>query len=80
MLRSYMKMRFHNNLRDARFILWVTGYWVAFNVNAAFDVYLEGPQGGIWFWSMFGVGLFFMMQDKMYGRSTIMQDIITVKR
>lgn len=26
-------------------------------INASFDVYLEGPMGGIWFWSCFGIGL-----------------------
>jgi len=25
--------------------------------NAFFDVYLEGPQGAIWFWTVFGTGL-----------------------
>jgi hypothetical protein len=23
----------------------------------SFDVYLEGPQGGIWFWSIIGLAL-----------------------
>lgn len=32
-------------------------YWVAFMVNAMFDVFLEGPMGGIWFWTLFGVGI-----------------------
>jgi hypothetical protein len=32
-------------------------YWIAFMVNASFDVFLEGPMGGIWFWSVYGVGL-----------------------
>jgi O-antigen ligase len=32
-------------------------YWLAALVNASFDPYLQGPQGGIWFWAMFGVGL-----------------------
>ena len=31
-------------------------YWAAFLTNAAFDVYLEGPVGGVWFWCVFGVG------------------------
>jgi hypothetical protein len=26
-------------------------------VNASFDVFLEGPTGGIWFWSLFGLGI-----------------------
>lgn len=41
----------------ARLNVWVLAYWAAFLVNASFDVYLEGPQGGIWFWSLFGFGL-----------------------
>lgn len=32
-------------------------YWLASMVNTSFDPYLEGPQGGIWFWSVFGLGL-----------------------
>lgn len=41
----------------ARLLAWVLAYWVAFSVNASFDVYLEGPQGGIWFWSLCGFGI-----------------------
>lgn len=36
---------------------WVFIHWLASLVNATFDPYLQGPQGGIWFWVMFGVGL-----------------------
>ena len=25
--------------------------------NAAFDVFIEGPMGGIWFWNIMGVGI-----------------------
>jgi hypothetical protein len=32
-------------------------YWIAMVLNSSFDVYLEGPQGGIWFWAVFGLGL-----------------------
>jgi hypothetical protein len=32
-------------------------YWLAFLANASFDVFLEGPMGGIWFWCLYGVGL-----------------------
>ncbi len=34
--------------------------WVAALINMSFDVYLEGPQGGIWFWSVIGFGLVLM--------------------
>lgn len=36
---------------------WVFVYWVAALVNASFDVYIGGPQGGIWFWSLMGLGI-----------------------
>lgn len=36
---------------------WVLVYWTAMMANTSFDPYLEGPQGGIWFWSLFGLGL-----------------------
>ena len=35
----------------------LAAYMVAILVNASFDVFLEGPMGGIWFWSIFGLGL-----------------------
>jgi len=37
--------------------LWILLYWLGFMLNGSFDVFLEGPQGGIWFWSIFGFGL-----------------------
>jgi hypothetical protein len=36
---------------------WILVYWMAMLLNMSFDVYLEGPQGGIWFWTVFGMGL-----------------------
>ena len=32
-------------------------YWISSMVTTSFDPFLEGPQGGIWFWSVFGLGL-----------------------
>jgi hypothetical protein len=32
-------------------------YWMALLINMSFDVYLEGPQGGIWYWTVLGTGL-----------------------
>ena len=37
--------------------LFLLAYWSAFMVNITFDVFIEGPMGGIWYWSLFGVGL-----------------------
>ncbi len=36
---------------------WLFAMWVAMMVNTSFDPYLEGPQGGIWFWAVIGLGL-----------------------
>lgn len=48
----------------ARINVWLLAYWAAFFVVMTFDVFLEGPQGGIWYWSMIGFGLAFMAAQK----------------
>ncbi|WP_245588652.1 O-antigen ligase family protein [Deinococcus pimensis] len=53
----------------ARLNLWVLASWLAFMVNASFDVFLEGPQGGIWFWSLFGFGVALLEAQRREARS-----------
>ena len=36
---------------------WIFVYWAAALIDGSFDVYLGSPQGGIWFWSVIGLGL-----------------------
>lgn len=46
--------------REARWVslfLWIFCYGAAIIINASFDVALEGPMIGIWFWSIFGLGI-----------------------
>jgi O-Antigen ligase len=57
MVRAYMRARRAGQEWWARVDLWILAYWLAFLVNAAFDVFLEGPPGGIWFWSLIGFGI-----------------------
>ncbi|MCC7176378.1 MAG: O-antigen ligase family protein [Bryobacterales bacterium] len=57
LLRRYSGAARAKQTRRAALIVWLLAYLAAFSVNSAFDVYLEGPQGGIWFWVMFGVGV-----------------------
>ena len=45
----------HNAWADL-FVL-VFCYGLAFIIDGTFDVALEGPMAGIWFWSLFGVGI-----------------------
>ncbi len=37
--------------------IFLLAFWSAFMVNTCFDVFIEGPMGGIWFWSIVGVGI-----------------------
>lgn len=60
LLRSLLRHRRSGDLALAMVGTWVLVYWVAMMLNTSFDPYLEGPQGGIWFWSLFGIGLVVM--------------------
>lgn len=37
--------------------IWVMTFLGAALINATFDVYIEGPMGGIWFWSVVGLAI-----------------------
>jgi len=65
LLHAYRRARRNGREDLAKLNLWVLAYWWAFfMVNAGFDVFLEGPQGGIWFWSLFGFGLALLIEQK----------------
>jgi O-antigen ligase len=53
----YLRARRQGDLRWQGVFLFIGCYWCAFLINASFDVFLEGPMGGIWFWCLFGFGL-----------------------
>ncbi|MFC4455914.1 O-antigen ligase family protein [Deinococcus sonorensis] len=57
LLLAFLRARASGRQDWARLNLWTLAGWAAFMVNASFDVYLEGPQGGIWFWAYFGFGM-----------------------
>jgi hypothetical protein len=54
---AYFRARRNRQAWWARVNLWVLAFWLAFMVNASVDVFLEGPQGGIWFWCLMGFGI-----------------------
>src|SRR5207248_9349956 len=56
-LRAYVWSRRLGERNWPELFLFLLGYWIAFMINASFDVYLEGPMGGIWYWTVYGVGL-----------------------
>lgn len=57
---SSLRMQRINASGWLRLNVWVGTYWLAALTNASFDVYLEGPQGGIWFWCIIGFGMALM--------------------
>jgi O-antigen ligase len=57
MLGAYRDSRRRGRSQWTALFMFLLAYWVAFMVNGSFDVYLEGPMGGIWFWTVYGVGL-----------------------
>ncbi len=42
---------------DRRVAVWLSAYLAAMLVNACFDVYIENPMGGVWFWTMIGAAI-----------------------
>jgi len=60
LLRALLAFRRVGDKQLAVISAWVLVFWTAMMVNTSFDPYLEGPQGGIWFWCLFGLGLVLM--------------------
>ena len=69
--RSGVRMRKRGLEFWYRFNLWIFSYWMAAVVDASFDVYLEGPQGGIWFWSITGLGLATLVLERRLLKGTV---------
>lgn len=57
LFRAIVSTRRRGDLALATLGAFVLIYWLAMIVDTSFDPYLEGPQGGVWFWCVFGLGL-----------------------
>lgn len=55
--RQWVRARRAGRHRWMAVFAFLSAYFVAIHLNASFDVFLEGPMGGIWFWTVFGTGL-----------------------
>jgi hypothetical protein len=55
--RRYLECRRQGDPRWSGVFLVLLTYWTAEMINASFDVDLEGPMGGIWFWVVYGIGM-----------------------
>jgi len=54
---AYFRTRRRGQQRWGGVFLFLLAYYAAFVINGSFDVFIEGPMGGIWFWSIYGVGV-----------------------
>lgn len=66
LLQRYFRARSAGLMLLAATNLWVMAYLLAALVNMSFDVYLEGPQGGVWFWCLLGYAIVMSLaQDEL---------------
>ena len=57
MMRTMITARARGHKQWADLLLFISCYAAAIVINASFDVVLEGPVQGIWFWCLFGFGV-----------------------
>ncbi|XAL99607.1 O-antigen ligase family protein [Phycisphaeraceae bacterium D3-23] len=57
MVNAYVRARQRGDVTWMMLFVFLVAYWLAMQFNASFDVYFEGPMGGIWVWSIIGFGL-----------------------
>lgn len=68
--RSRINALRNRDTKAADLFLWIGCYGLSMLINASFDVALEGPMLGIWFWSIIGLGIgAAMLQDFAHQRS-----------
>jgi hypothetical protein len=57
LMRAMLTARARGHKDWANLFLFIGCYAAAIVINATFDVVLEGPMQGIWFWCLFGFGI-----------------------
>ncbi len=57
MIDGYVRSRHAGRTKWAGLFMWVLVYWLMVVINCSFDPYIEGPMGGVWLWSIYGVGI-----------------------
>ncbi len=54
---SYLRSRARHQTEWSGLFLFLFCFYLAFLINGSFDVFIEGPMGGIWLWTLNGVGI-----------------------
>ena len=66
MLRSHLQARRRSDYKWAGLFLVLLTYWAALLTNATFDVFIEGPMGGVWLWAVYGIGIASVLTFRRY--------------
>jgi hypothetical protein len=66
MLINHFRARMRNDYKWAGLFMVLLTYWAALLTNASFDVFIEGPMGGVWLWNIYGVGIAAVLIFKRY--------------
>jgi len=56
-IRCILRSHIYGHSQWNSLFVFLLAYWSALFIRASFDVFLEGPVGGIWFWCVYGAGL-----------------------
>ncbi len=65
MLMHAIKYRKNNLIIESNVVAWLLIFWLCLLFSASFSVIIEGPMGGIWFWSLTGIGLAYTIRTKI---------------
>jgi hypothetical protein len=65
-VKTYFRARKLRLMNWSGLFMFLGTYWAAFMANATFDVFLEGPMGGIWLWCIYGAGIGCMYVFRRY--------------
>jgi hypothetical protein len=57
LMRAMLTARARGHQEWLELFVFVTSYLMAILINASFDVVIEGPMQGSWFWCLFGLGV-----------------------
>lgn len=57
LLDNYYRARRSRDRQWSGLFLFLGAFWIALLIDSSFDVFLEGPMGGIWFWSVYGTAV-----------------------
>lgn len=71
LFRCFLQAQHDGNKVRADLNIWLMAYFSAFFINTSVDVYLEGPQGGIWFWSVVGFALAFIYSQELHTKRRV---------